>query len=696
MTSLDEALQRGLALYRDGHLAQADEVYASVLAINPDNALALHLSGLVAYKTGRPERALELMRQAIQIDPTQARYHANMGNVLKDSGHRADAIAAYRSALALRPDYVEAHNNLGVTLQADGQLDAALVHFRQATKLSPRHFRAYFNEGDVLHALGRREDAVTAYHRALAVNPQYADALSHLALVLQSLSRHQEAVQCLRQLLALQPASAEAHADLALSLHELNETDAALSQYESALALRPDWWSTLSNYCVLLQKTCTWAKLVTVAPKLIAAIDEQRPGLAPFLLASLDGVTPAMQLAAARAEANALSDIPRHFHGDHAHKKDHLRIGYLSADFHEHATAYLTVELFELHDRRRFEICLYSYGPDDGSSMRMRLRDAADRFTDLSRATDEAAARQIFVDQVDILVDLKGQAGGGRLAIAARCPAPIQVNWLGFPGTMGADWFDYIIADRHIIPDAQRRCYAEQVVRLPCCYQSNDRKRPRPERHSARLEHGLSQDAIVLCCFNQSYKITPGIFAAWMAVLRNVPRSVLWLLHDNAQATANLRAHAASHGVDPDRLIFARHAPVAEHLARYATADLAVDTFPYASHTTGSDALWMGCPLVTMRGDTFASRVAASLLLNVGLAELVTSSLQQYEALMITLANDPARLQSLRAGLEEAQRWAPLFDTPRFARALESAYERMWARWVSGGTAQAFDCEDGG
>ena len=694
-TPLDETLHRGLALHRDGHFARAEEIYAQVLAVDPNNASALHLSGLVAYKTGRLERAVALIRQAIRIDSAQAAYHANLGNVLKDSGNRASAIAAYRSALVLRPEYVEAHNNLGVMLQHENQLEAALVHFRQATKLSPNHFRAHFNEGNVLHALGRSEDAVNAFQRALAVNPRYADALSRVALVLQSLSRHEEAAGCLRELLAVEPASATAHGDLAVSLHQLNETDAALAQYEAALALRPDWWSTLSNYCVLLQKTCDWTKLDTVAPKLIAAIDEHRSGLAPSLLASLDGVTPAMQLAAARAEVNALPPAARFSHRDHARDKARLRIGYLSSDFREHATAYLSAEVFELHDRSRFEIFLYSYGPAEESAMRRRLRSCASRFTDLSGDTDEAAATRIFADDVDILVDRKGLSGGARVAIASHCPAPVQVNWLGFPGTMGADWVDYIIADRHIIPDAQRLHYAEHVVRLPHCYQSNDRKRPRPARRSERAAHGLPNDAIVLCCFNQSYKITPGVFAVWMAVLRTVPHSVLWLLHDNVRATDNLRAHAATQGVDPDRLIFARHVPIAEHLARYAAADLAVDTFPYTSHTTGSDALWVGCPMVTMQGDTFASRVAASLLLNVGLSELVTFSLQQYQALVIAIAGDALRLQKLRTDLEGARERMPLFDTPRFTRGLESAYERMWARWASGEAAQAFDCEDG-
>ena len=690
MADFAQAFQHALALHREGKLEEADEIYRRVLAADPANATAFHLSGLVAYKTGRHQAAIDLIERAIAEDPRPAEYYANLGNVLKDSGRREDAIAAYKQALARNPDFVAAHNNLGVMLQEQGEPDAALPHFERAIALAPGHHRAHFNRGNILHARGEQEAAVAAYRGALALQPRFPEALSHLALALQSLSRHDEAVKCLRELLGLEADSADAHADIAMSLQQLNDTDAASAHYESAVALRSDL-QTLSNYCVLLQKTCAWDKLGSVAPKVMAAVQAQHAGLAPFLLASLDGVTPAMQLAAARADARALASVPRYVHRP-GPRKSRLRIGYLSADFHEHATAYLTAELFELHDRERFEIHLYSYGPDDASAMRQRLRRGADRFIELARITDAKAAARILDDHVDILVDLKGQTGGARLAIAAHRPAPIQVNWLGFPGTMGADWFDYIIADRHIISDAQLPHYAEQVERLPGCYQSNDRQRPGPARGD-RAAMGLPAHAVVVCCFNQTFKITPSIFAAWMSMLRTVPNALLWLLRDNDRACDNLRKQAQALGVDPGRLIFAARVPVAEHLARYAVVDLAIDTFPYTSHTTGSDALWMACPLATLQGETFASRVAASLLYNMGCAELVTSSLADYENLICTLAEDLPRLRSLRRKLDQARASAALFDTPRITRSLEEGYERMWARWARGEPAEAFDCE---
>jgi predicted O-linked N-acetylglucosamine transferase (SPINDLY family) len=370
-----------------------------------------------------------------------------------------------------------------------------------------------------------------------------------------------------------------------------------------------------------------------------------------------------------------------------------IRVGYLSSDFHGHPVAYLAAEIFELHDRERFETFLFSYGPDDGSPMRRRLESGCDRFVDVAGASDEAAAQRIHDDRIQVLVDLKGYTADDRPGIAARRPAPIQVNWLGFPGTMGADWIDYVIADATIVPPEHEADYAERVVRMPWCYQPNDRRRPSVSKAPSRSACGLPEGGLVFCCFNQSYKIGPELFARWMRILERAPGSVLWLLDDNRQATDNLRGAAARHGVAPERLVFAPIRPLAEHLARYATADLVLDTFPYTSHTTGSDALWAGCPLITILGQTFASRVAASLAASAGLEALVVRSFDEYEALALRLARDRDELEALRRRLRDRRDALPLFDSPRFTRELEVAYARMWARFVAGKAPQAFDVE---
>jgi predicted O-linked N-acetylglucosamine transferase (SPINDLY family) len=364
--------------------------------------------------------------------------------------------------------------------------------------------------------------------------------------------------------------------------------------------------------------------------------------------------------------------------------KSRLKLGYLSADFHQHATAYLIAELFELHDRTRFEIWAYSYGADDGSALRQRLVRACDRFTDIGSSSYEAAARQIYADGIDVLVDLKGYTRGARTQILALRPAPIQVNYLGFPGTLGADFVDYIITDRFITPPDQEPFFTEQLVYLPDCYQANDRQRPIAEQTPTRRECSLPETGFVFCCFNNTYKITPEVFTIWMRLLQKLPDSVLWLLEANPAVATNLRREAAARGVALERLVFAPRMSLAEHLARHCRADLFLDTLPVTAHTTGSDALWAGLPVLTCAGETFASRVAGSLLTAIGLPELITHSLAEYEARALHLAVHPNELAALRERLAQNRLTAPLFDTPRFTRHLETAYRMMWEIYLKG------------
>jgi predicted O-linked N-acetylglucosamine transferase (SPINDLY family) len=350
-----------------------------------------------------------------------------------------------------------------------------------------------------------------------------------------------------------------------------------------------------------------------------------------------------------------------------------LRVGYFSPDFHQHATAYLLTEVLELHDRDRFEIFAYSYGPEDRSPMRARIRNAVEHFVDVAWEPHDVVVKRMTSDELDVLVDLKGYLVGDRLEIMAQRPSPVQVAWLGYPGTTGADFIDYLIADDYVVPPGAEAWYSEKILRMPHCYQPNDRKRPRPEP-ATRDEYGLPQDAFVFCCFNQAVKITPELFERWMTLLRRVPGSVLWLLEDNRWASANMKRAAREQGIAEERIVIGARLPLAEHLARYGAAELALDTFPYTSHTTASDALWMGCPLVALCGETFASRVSASILASCELPDLVTNTLDQYEALACRLATDAAYMRDIRARLAATRDIAPLFDAPQFTRDLEALY----------------------
>ena len=684
-------LRRALELHRGDRLEEAAAIYEQLLAQNPALADASHLLGLVRFRHKDFEAASRLIRDAIALDPHNPIYHGNLGNVLKDAGRIGDAIAAYARALELDPGFAEIHNNLGYLLQISGELRDAIAHYRAASGLRPDNYRAHYNLGNALFLTGKNEEAVAAFREAAKLNPGHAQTWDHLGIVLQRLGRAAEAESCFRRRIEVEPDSADAFHALALELQQQGRLGEAFETYRRALALRPDFLPAAASALWLAQRFCDWTTTAAYADLVLRRAPEEPQAVSPFQLMSLPGATRAHLAAHARALAAATDPGERIRHDPASLAgRSRIRLGYLSSDFHGHPVAYLVAEIFELHDRERFEVLLFSYGPDDGSAIRKRIESGGDRFVDLRGVSDREAAQAIFDEHIQILVDLKGYTADDRPRIAAYRPAPIQVNWLGYPGTMGADWIDYLIADATIVPPEHDADYAEELVRLPHCYQPNDRKRPGGSAGFSRSDCGLPETGFVFCCFNQSYKIVPEIFASWMRLLERVPGSVLWLLEENEGSRANLRKAAVGHGVSEERFIFAPVVPLAQHLGRYAVADLVLDTFPYTSHTTGSDALWGGCPMVTIIGDTFASRVASSLLVNAGLEELIASSVPEYESLALRLARDRSKLDALRRHLREEREKLPLFDSPRFTRALEAAYRRMWQRSADGKPPEAF------
>ncbi|HET7033739.1 MAG TPA: tetratricopeptide repeat protein, partial [Casimicrobiaceae bacterium] len=689
-------LKQAVELHRADRLDEAAAIYRQVLAENPAHADASHLLGLVHFRNKDFDSAIRMIGDAIAHDPDNPIYHGNLGNVLRDAGRVTDGIAEYRRALELHDGYAEIHNNLGHALQGIGRLDEAIEHYRTSIALQFGNYRAHHNLGNALLVSGKSEEAVAALRESAKLNPGFAATWERLGTALQRLGRAADAEASFRRWIALEPDSADAVHALALDLEQQNRIDEAFDCFERAISLRPDFLPPIASALWLAQRMCNWrATALYSEPVLRRAADE--PGaVSPFHLFSLPGATRAQLLAVARSHSTQFASraaSPQPMRHDFARfaQSPRIRVGYLSSDLHAHPVAHLAAEIFELHDRERFEAFLLSYGPDDGSAMRKRLVAGCDRFVDLAPLSDERAAQRIRDERIQILVDLKGYTAGDRPRIGALRPAPIQVNWLGYPGSMGADWIDYLIADRYLIPREHEADYSERIVRLPHCYQPNDRKRPGGGSDLTRRACGLSETAFVFCNFNQSYKIEPDIFVAWMRLLKRVPDSVLWLLDENRWAKDNLRNEALRHGVAAERLVFAPIRPLAEHLSRYALADLVVDTFPYTSHTTGSDARWAGCPIVTLVGEVFASRVAASLLENVGLGRLVTHSFSEYEALAFELALDQPRLAAIRDELRGRRDSLPLFDAPCITRALESAYLRMWQRFAKGLAPEGFD-----
>ncbi len=725
----------GNVLTRQGKLDRAVACYQRALQLKPDFAEAHNNLGNVFMDQGKPDeaaacyqRALELKtdyveahnnlghvfngrgeldkatacyRRALQLNPNYAPAHYSLGLVYQVRGDLNEAVACYRQALKRDPAYAEAHNNLGNALKDQGNLDEAVACCLRALELKPDLAEAHNNLGAAVREQGRPDDAIACYRRALELNPDLAEAHINLGDALREQGKLDAAVACFRRALELKPDSAVVHNSLGDAFTEQGKLDAAVACYRRALELKPSYVSALGSLVHGLQHVCCWDDLRVLSERVIEAIDQDSDAglaspVAPFGFLALPLMTTAeQQRKCARQWVNQRLKVKGEFGYDRAHNrttapKTKMIIGYLSADFHSHAVAYLIAELIEKHDRSRFAIHGYSYGRDDGSAMRGRLVRAFDRFVDVRNLSHLQAAQRIAGDEVQILVDLTGYTRNARTQIVALRPAPIQVNYLGYPGTMGGSFIDYILVDDYVVPSDQQPSFTEKLVHLPGCYQVNDSQREIASCTQSRAECGLPEAGFVFCSFNNNFKITPEMFGVWMTLLKEVPGSVLWLLEGNRFAPANLCREAKRRGVAAERLVFAPHRPLAEHLARHRLADLFLDTFPYNAHTTASDALWAGCPVLTMAGETFASRVAASLLTALDLPELITRSLADYQDAALRLARNAGLLVALRERLEASRKDSQLFNADWFARNLEKAYSTMWEIYASGEAPRAF------
>ncbi len=711
-------MQKALAFHRQGQLAQAEPLYREILKKVPGHGDALHLLGVIENQRRNYETAVQLIGQALKANPKSAAAHSNLGNALSGLKRLEEALASYDRALAIQPDFVDALNNRGNTLSGLERHDEALASYDRALAIRPDYVDALNNRGNALNDLERYEEALASCERALAIKPDYAEALNNRGNALNGLKRHDEALASYDRALALRPDYAEALNNRGNALNLLMRHEDALVTCNRALAIKPDYIEALYNrgsallslrryeeatedfervlgleavYEYALGKLlhsrsycCDWSSFDADAARAATDVQAGRRCMVPFRFLAVSR-SPADQLLCSRLWVR--DDCPPSaspvWQGER-YRHDRIRIAYLSADFRDHALAWLMAGLFELHDRERFETIALSFGPDSAGEMRTRLEAAFDRFIDIRPKSDREVAAMMRALEVDIAVDLNGFTADARTGIFALRPAPIQVNYLGYPGTMGADYIDYILADRWVIPEADQQHYAEKIVYLPDTYQVNDRKRRIGERTPARAALGLPETGFVFCSFNNNYKITPFMFDIWMRLLHQVEGSVLWLLEGNAAVVRNLRREAEKRRVAPDRLVFAPRMKLEDHLARHRRADLFLDTLPYNAHTTASDALWAGLPLVTCLGSTFAGRVAASLLDAVGLPELIARSLEDYEALALALANDRTRLASLKSRLAQNRETFPLFDTDRFRRHIENAYATMWQRHQRG------------
>jgi predicted O-linked N-acetylglucosamine transferase (SPINDLY family) len=673
-----------------GRLQEAIAHYDRLLEVAPDLAPALVNRGNALVAQRSDEAALASYRRALAVAPDSAQAHSNVGNVLHRLWRNDEALAALSRALDLDPDLPESLNNRGSVLVALARPDEALADLDRAIALAPGFAEAHANRGNALAELKRHDEALASYARCIEQKPDFPGVYcgrGSLRMVRQEYAR---ALADFDRAIALDPRHAFALANRAFACRMLGRPEEARRDFERVLEVSPGHPYAAGGRLHMQLQCCDWTDLDRRIAELRAAIAAGAPATLPFHFLGVAS-SPGEELACARAFAAAERITDPAGARPLAWRHDRVRVAYLSADFHAHATAYLIAELFEAHDRDRFEVVGVSYGEDDGSPMRARLAAAFDRFLDARTIDDRGVAQWMREQEVDIAVDLKGYTADARTGILMHRPARVQVNYLGYPGTTGLSYVDYIVADGFVIPHGDERGYSEKVARLPDSYQANDSRREVDARTPSRAELGLPVDGFVFCCFNNVYKILPDVFAIWMRLLSNVPGSVLWLLGDNEAAKRNLRREAVDRGVAPERLVFAPRAKMPAHLARQRRADLFLDTLPVNAHTTASDALWVGLPVLTCAGATFAGRVAASLLHAAGLGALVTHTLEDYEALALTLATTPTLLSSLRAKLARERNGCALFDVRRFARNIESAYLTMHARSQAGLAPESFD-----
>ena len=641
----DARLQDGFRAHQAGDLDRAEQLYRDILKADANNFDAHYLLGYIHLQRGLWERAECEIGEALRVNPNSIDALFNRARALMNLGRYTQALSCLDKALSIRPNIPELLLTRGNALLALNRAAEALASFDQTLALKPDFPEAWNNRGNALAALKRLDEALLSYQRMLAARPGDIGALHHQALTLLELKRYEEAARGFADVLKIEPHFAYARGNLV--------------------------------YCRL--NACEWEGLNEEISEIAARLKAGAHVVTPIQHAAFSS-SPEEQLQTARIWAADKFPAQTPVWLGEAYGHARIRIAYLSADFHSHATAALMAGVFEGHDRTRFQTAAVSFGPDDRSEMRARLIAAFDSFIDVRDKSDAEVASLLRQMETDILVDLKGYTQDSRPGILAQRAAPLQVSYLGFPGTMGVDYIDYIIADRTVVPAEHAPSYSEAIAYLPDTYQANDAKRRISENTPARRGVGLPETGFVFCCFNNNFKIMPEIFAIWMQLLKAVEGSVLWLLEDNPAASRNLRRQAGMRGIVPERLIFAQRASLDAHLARHRLADLFLDTLPYNAHTSASDALWAGLPIVTCLGGTFAGRVAASLLRAAGLPELITKSLGDYEALALNLARDPAMLSALKTKLAHARAICPLFDTARFTRNLEAAYCVMGER----------------
>jgi predicted O-linked N-acetylglucosamine transferase (SPINDLY family) len=670
-------LQDAIDNIRKNNLSEAKILLLKILEIDPQNFDALNMIGVINGEENKHLEAISFFKKAHKIRPEYNIVNFNLGKALSEIGNDLEAIEYYKIAVGLDENHLGSLLNFGKSLHSLERYDEALIYYDRALKLKPHYFEAHYNKANTLKKLRRYDEALIHYDESIKWQPT-CFAYNNKGVILYRLKRYDEALFNYDQAIKLKSDFALPYLNKGDLFRSLNLYEEALLNYEQTSKLKPDNEYLFGLILHMKMFLCDWQDFSTNVESLLLQVNQNKKYSTCYAALTFFD-QPLILHKFAKIWTN--DQNPSNFLLGPISKSNHrkkIRIGYYSEDFRDHAVARLIVELLELHSKDQFEFYGFYYGPSDSSNLHKRVSCAFDKFFEVQFKDDKSIALMSREMGIDIAVDLTGLTGSARQGIFSYRAAPIQVNYLGYPGTIGAKYFDYIIADPILIPIENQKYYSEKIVYLPNSYQPNDRKRLVANKVFTKSELGLPEKSFVFCCFNNTAKIMPVTFDGWMRILNATKNSVLWLLLDNCKARLNLKKEMQVKGIDSNRLIFAESMSFSEHLARLKAADLFLDTFPYNAHTAASDALWTELPLLTYMGKSFHSRVAASLLNAIELPELITTTQEQYEATAIELANNSGKLKAIKNKLKRNRLTTALFDTPRLTRHIEIAYKQMY------------------
>ena len=680
MSEIHSNLVRAFDLLKKNDFVNAKLIYENILSVDKKNFDALFFLGVILIKFKNYKKARDLLEQVVLIKPNFADAYNNIGICLEKLNDLDGAIKNYNLAINNRPNFAEAHNNIGVVFQKLRNFDQAILQYKKAISYKNLYLDAYINLANLFKETKQFEEAIKNYDLAINLNPNLAEVYNNKGNALKEIRKFEEAIKNYDLAINLKPNFAEAYFNTATTLQDIKNFEKAVLYFEKALLLDKEIPFCKGYLLHAKMLCCNWSGLNELYKEIYNDVEKNRYSATPFGYQAICDDESNLQKCAQLYSSKRFPEIKNNLFSKKVSKNKKIKIGYLCGEFREQATSILMTEVWEKHNKEDFEIIAFDSGWDDNSLRRNRIINAFDKFIDISKVSDLDAAKIIYKEQIDILINLNGFFGTGRPVVFSYRPAGIQINYLGFPGTIGSKYIDYILCDQTVVPLESKKFYNEKIIYLPDSYQANDTKRNISNKKFLREELSLPNESFVFCCFNNNYKITPNMFDVWARLLKKIDNSVLWLIEGNPEATENLKKEAKIRNIDVSRLIFAKRMKLEDHLARHKNADLFLDTLPYNAHTTASDSLWAGLPVLTCLGKAFPGRVAASLLRSLDLPELITYSENEYISKAEELALNPEKLTLIKNKLDINKFSQPLFNIELFCRSLESAFKVIFEK----------------